>query len=150
MYCFPYILVYFFGHIRFDFCCSVVKSCLTLFNPMDCSMAGFPVLHCLLEIWLQNDVFHLMRVVWELLYLCNTDLRGKNIFVFFTAELYKHPSWKRGFHRQPANQYFANKDPSSQSYGFFQQSCIDVTAELQRKLNAKELIFLNCGAGEGS
>ena len=82
MYCFPYILVYFFGHIRFDLCCcSVVKSCLTLFNPMDCSMAGFPVLHCLLEIWLQNDVFHLMRVVWELLYLCNTYLRGKNIFV---------------------------------------------------------------------
>ena len=27
--------------------CSVAKSCLTLCNPMDCSMPGFPVLHCL-------------------------------------------------------------------------------------------------------
>ena len=30
-------------------CCSVSKSCLTLCNPMDCSMPGFPVLHCLPE-----------------------------------------------------------------------------------------------------
>ena len=26
-------------------CCSVTKSCLTLYNPMDCSTPGFPVLH---------------------------------------------------------------------------------------------------------
>ena len=30
-------------------CCSVTKSCLTLCNPMDCSMPGFPVLHYRLE-----------------------------------------------------------------------------------------------------
>ena len=30
-------------------CCSVTKSCLTLCDLMDCSMPGFPVLHCLLE-----------------------------------------------------------------------------------------------------
>ena len=30
-------------------CCSVAKSCLTLCDPMDCSISGFPVLHCLLE-----------------------------------------------------------------------------------------------------
>ena len=30
-------------------CCSLVKSCLTLRNPMDCSMPGFPVPHHLLE-----------------------------------------------------------------------------------------------------
>ena len=29
--------------------CSVTKSCLTLFDPMDCSTPGFPVLHYLLE-----------------------------------------------------------------------------------------------------
>ena len=28
-------------------CCSVTKSCPTLCNPTDCSMPGFPVLHCL-------------------------------------------------------------------------------------------------------
>ena len=30
-------------------CCSVPKSCLTLCDPMDCSMPGFPVLQFLLE-----------------------------------------------------------------------------------------------------
>ena len=30
-------------------CCLVTKSCLTLCNPMDCSMTGFPVLHYHLE-----------------------------------------------------------------------------------------------------
>ena len=28
-------------------CCSVAQSCPTLYNSMDCSMPGFPVLHCL-------------------------------------------------------------------------------------------------------
>ena len=30
--------------------CSVSKSCLTLCNPMDCSMSGFPVLHSLSDL----------------------------------------------------------------------------------------------------
>ena len=30
-------------------CCSVAQSCPTLCNPMDCSVSGFPVLHCLPE-----------------------------------------------------------------------------------------------------
>ena len=29
------------------YCCSVSKSCLTLYDPMDCSILGFPVLHYL-------------------------------------------------------------------------------------------------------
>ena len=33
----------------FCYCCSVAKSCLTLFDPMDCSMPGSSVLHCLPE-----------------------------------------------------------------------------------------------------
>ena len=34
----------------FGICCySVTKSCLTVWNPKDCSMAGFPILHHLLE-----------------------------------------------------------------------------------------------------
>ena len=36
---------YFFCTFR----CSVAQSCPTLCDPMDCSMPGFPVLHCLLE-----------------------------------------------------------------------------------------------------
>ena len=30
-------------------CCSVARSCSTFCSPMDCSMPGFPVLHCLPE-----------------------------------------------------------------------------------------------------
>ena len=32
-----------------DCCCSVSQSYPTLCDPMDCSMPGFPVLHCLPE-----------------------------------------------------------------------------------------------------
>ena len=41
-----------FGQIHFWclFCCSVAQSCLTLCDPMDCSMPGFPVLHHLPEL----------------------------------------------------------------------------------------------------
>ena len=35
--------------ILFRFCCSVTKSCLTLCDPMDCSMPGLPVPHHLPE-----------------------------------------------------------------------------------------------------
>ena len=35
---------------KYDCCCSVAQLCLTLCNPMDCSMPGFPVLHHLLEL----------------------------------------------------------------------------------------------------
>ena len=34
--------------------CSVTQLCLTLCNPMDCSMPGFPVLHSLPEITLTH------------------------------------------------------------------------------------------------
>ena len=39
----------------YDFCCSITKSCLTLCNPMNCSMPVFSVLHCLPE-FAQTDV----------------------------------------------------------------------------------------------
>ena len=46
--------------------------------------------------------------------------------------------------------YFANKGPSSQDYGFFQWSCMDMRVGLCRKLSVEELILLNCGVGEDS
>ena len=41
----------FFGFvIQLSCChCSAAKSCMTLFDPMDCNIPGFPVLHYLLE-----------------------------------------------------------------------------------------------------
>ena len=53
-------------------------------------------------------------------------------------------------HIKKQRHYFANKDQFSQSYGFFQWSCMDVRIGLQRKLSAKELMLLNCAVGEDS
>ena len=36
-------------HNNPGFCCSVARSCLILYDPMDCRTPGFPVLHYLLE-----------------------------------------------------------------------------------------------------
>ena len=38
-----------YGNLNGCYFCSVTKSFLTLWNPMDCSMPGFPVLYYLLE-----------------------------------------------------------------------------------------------------
>ena len=46
--------------------------------------------------------------------------------------------------------HFANKGPCSQSYDFFQQSCMDVRFGPQRGLIAEELMLSNCGIGEDS
>ena len=43
------------GHSGGEGCCSVAQSCPTLWDPMDCSTPGFPVLHHLLEL-AQNHV----------------------------------------------------------------------------------------------
>ena len=44
---YKYILSY-ISYMYYNCCyCSVTKSCLTLCDPMDCSMPGFLVLHCL-------------------------------------------------------------------------------------------------------
>ena len=42
-------IYYFLPGPAWCFCCSVAKSCPALFEPMDHSMPGFPVLHYLLE-----------------------------------------------------------------------------------------------------
>ena len=53
-------------------------------------------------------------------------------------------------HIEKQRHYIANKGPSSQGYGFSQWSCMDVRVGLYRKLSIKELMLLNCGAGEDS
>ena len=65
-------------------------------------------------------------------------------FFFFCSTSYCHAGKKLQRH------YFANKVPSSQSYGFSSKSCMDVRVGLWRKLSAEELMLLNCGVGEDS
>ena len=56
---------------------------------------------------------------------------------------------QHGQHIQKQRHYFANKGPSSQSYGFpvVMYGCESCTL---KKLSAKELLLLNCGVGEDS
>ena len=42
--------------------CSVARLCLTLYDPMDCSMLGFPVHHQLLEL-IQTHVHRVSDVI---------------------------------------------------------------------------------------
>ena len=55
------------GEFGGESCCrSVTQSCLTLCNPMDCSMPGFPILHHLLDFaqthvqWVSDAINHLI------------------------------------------------------------------------------------------
>ena len=47
--------------------CSVTKSRLTIWDPMDCSMSGFPILHCLPE-FAQTHVNVILAII-SLLFL---------------------------------------------------------------------------------
>ena len=63
--------------------------------------------------------------------------------------------WKESYdqprqHIKKQRDYFANKDPYSQGYGFFQWSCMDVRVGLWRKLSTEGLMLLNCGVREDS
>ena len=71
--------------------------------------------------------------------------KAKKFLNVFKAESYDQP--RQYIKKQ--KYYFANKGLYSQLC-FFQQSCMDVRVGLQRKLSAKELMLLNCGAGEDS
>ena len=53
-------------------------------------------------------------------------------------------------HIKKQRHYFANKDPSSQSYGFSSSHVRMWELDQKEKLSAKELMLLNCGVGEDS
>ena len=63
--------------------------------------------------------------------------------------------WKKSYDKarqriKKQRPHFANKGLSTQSYVFCQLSCADVRVGPYRRLRAKELMLLNCGAGEDS
>ena len=76
-------------------CCSVAQSCLTLCDPMDCSMPGFPVLHHLLDraqthVHWVSDAIHLI--------LCCRLLLPPSIFPsirVFSNESALHIRWPK-------------------------------------------------------
>ena len=56
-------LCYYYGKLC---CCSVAKSCLTLYHPMNCSIAGFP-LHYLLKLMSIESVMPSNLLIYPLL-----------------------------------------------------------------------------------
>ena len=60
-------------------CCSVAQSCPTLWDPMDCSMPGFPLLHCLLE-FAQNHIHWVGDAIQSSCPLLSPSLRAFSLF----------------------------------------------------------------------
>ena len=63
--------------------------------------------------------------------------------------------WKKSYeqpreHIEKQRQYFGNKGPSSQNYGFSSSHVWMWELDHKEKLSTEELIVLNCGAGEDS
>ena len=63
--------------------------------------------------------------------------------------------WKKSYDKprqsiEKQRQHFANKGLCSQSYGFSSSHVWMWGLDYKRKLRAKELMLLNCGAGEDS
>ena len=93
--------------VRFIIPCSVTKSCLTLCNPMNCSMPGFPVRHQLLKLMSIKLVVPSNHLI-----LCRPLLFLPSIFPstrIFSNEsvlLIRWPKyWSFSFSISPSNEY---------------------------------------------
>ena len=90
---------------------SVAQSCLTLFDPMDCSMPGLPVHHQLPEFTQTHDRW--VGIPSNHLILCCPFLLPPSIFpnirVFFSDEEVLHIRWPKywsfSFTISPSNEY---------------------------------------------
>ena len=94
----------------FLYCCSVDKSCLTLCDPMDCSMPGFPVLDYLPSL-LRLMTFESMMpsnhliLCWPLL-LLPSMFPSVRIFFNVLALCIRWPKyWSFSFSISPSNEY---------------------------------------------
>ena len=89
---------------------SVAQSCLTLCDPMDCNMPGFPVLHHLLKLF-QTHI-HWIVMPSKLLILCHLFLFLPSIFPrirIFSNQSALHIRWPKylnfSFSISPSNEY---------------------------------------------
>ena len=91
-------------------CCSVAQLCLNLCNPMNCSMPGFPVLHCLLEFspthihWV-DDAIQSSQPLLPLLLLPSIFPRIRVFSNEVTLCIRWPKYWSFSFSINPCNQY---------------------------------------------
>ena len=91
-------------------CCSVTKSCPTLCDPMNCSMPGFPVLHCLPE-FAQTHVHQVGDAIQPFVLCCPLLLLPS---IFSSIRVFSNEStlrlrwskyWRFSFSISPSNVY---------------------------------------------
>ena len=90
-------------------CCSVAKLCLTHWDPVDCSIPGFPVVHRVLE-FAQVHVHQVSDIIWS-----SNPLLPSSPFVFslsqnqvFSSESVLHIRWLKTWSLSisPSNEYW--------------------------------------------
>ena len=92
--------------------CSVTKSCLTLHDPMDCSMPGFPVLHYLPELaqthvhWAVDAIQSSHPLLPHSLSALNLSQHHPDLFSNESALCIRWPKyWSFSFSISPSNEY---------------------------------------------
>ena len=123
---------------------SVAQLCLTLCDPMNHSMPGFPVHHQLPEST-QTHVHWVGDAIQPSHPLLSPSPPALNLSQHQGLFQWVRPRQCTKKQRH----HFTNKGPYDQSYGFpsSQYGCESWTIW---KLNSEELVILNCGVGEDS
>ena len=106
MYVTQITILYIFSSIQFS---SVAQSCLTLWQPMNCSTPGLPVHHQLPEST-QTHVHWVCDAIQPSHPLLSMPPPALN--------LWKESYYQPGKHIKKQRHFFVNKGPSSQGYGF--------------------------------
>ena len=88
--------------------CAVAKSCLSLCNPMDCSMPDFPVLHCLSEfaqthVHCVNDAIQLSHPVTPS--SCSHSFQHHGLFQWVGSLYQVAKYWSFSFSISPSSEY---------------------------------------------
>ena len=90
------------------YCCSVVQSCLTLCNHMDCSTPGFPVtiFWSLLKLMSIESVIHFNHLIFCHALLLPSIFPSIGVFSNQSALCIRWPNyWSFSFSISPSNQY---------------------------------------------
>ena len=116
-------------------CCSVTELCLSCCNPVNCSMPGFPVLHCLL-VFAQIYVHWVCDTIQPFHPLSSSSLPALNLSkhqCFFQWQNMVH--WRRDWQATPV---FLPWEPQEQ----YEKTVICFKCLLQVLLNLYSLLYI--------
>ena len=106
------ILIIMFWHINntLQWCCSVTKSCLTVCDPINCSMPNFPVLHYLSKFAQTHDYWDsdaIQRLILShLLILLPSIFLSIKVFSNKSVLCIRWPkNWSFSYSTSPSNEY---------------------------------------------